>query len=61
MKFSNVVEVLEDIFVGGGVCSLSNWLNDISLLAWGKELFSSKPKDKVYLMHSGNWIFTTKA
>lgn len=38
MKFSNIVEVLGDTSVGGGVCSLSNWSKDISLLAWGGEL-----------------------
>ena len=38
VKFSNVVEVLGDTSVGGGVCTLSNWLKDISLLAWGGEL-----------------------
>ena len=38
MKFSNIVEELGDTSVGGGVCSLSNWSKDISLLAWGGEL-----------------------
>ena len=32
-KFSNIVEVLGDTSIGGGVCSLSNLSKDISLLA----------------------------
>jgi len=48
VKFSNVVEVLGETSVGRGVCSLSIWLKDISLLTWGGELQSFKPKDKVH-------------
>jgi len=33
MKFSNIIEVLGDTSIGGGVCSLSNSSKDISLLA----------------------------
>ena len=31
LKFSNLVKVLGDTSIGGRVCSLSNWVKDISL------------------------------
>ena len=35
MKFSNIVEVLGDTFVGGGVCSLSSQKDKVHLMHSG--------------------------
>ena len=55
LKFSNVIKVFGDTSVGGEVCSLSNWLKNISLLAKGENCRVSCQKIKC--MHIGNWIF----
>ena len=55
IKFSNVVKVLGDTSIGGEGCSISNWLKNISLLAWGENYRVSS--QKIRCMYSENWIF----